>query len=333
MNQTDISIIVPIYNAEKFISKCINSILNQTYSDFELLLINDGSTDNSGEICEEYADQDNRIKVFHKKNSGPSDTRNIGLNEAKGKWIVFIDADDWVGEKYLESFFYTEKIEEKNHIIQGCQTLSDTGENRDDFLSRQYSFEIISTNDYNSSIPKNDLLKKWEIWSKLFSLKIINENNLRFNSNLRAHEDAVFWHQYILHIKSFVLLPSKEYRYIRPSSNDRVTISNEKHDYKLYYQLAKKYKGLYSQLIFKFNLEQDSYKYDIISLYIDNYISSWKQLSLFSKNKTKIVKQLVNISPPWSIMWLYKPKSYFRSCFKFNYLVIPLNIFTIFIRE
>ena len=91
---TIVTIIVPVYNAEKYLHKCIDSILTQTYTDFELLLINDGSKDNSGTICNEYAMKDSRIRVFHKENAGVSKARNMGLDNAKGEWITFVDSDD-----------------------------------------------------------------------------------------------------------------------------------------------------------------------------------------------------------------------------------------------
>lgn len=91
-----ISIIVPIYNVEKYLPKCIESIINQTYTDLEILLIDDGSTDNSGLICDKYASIDNRIRVIHKKNGGLSDARNVGLDICKGKYISFIDSDDYI---------------------------------------------------------------------------------------------------------------------------------------------------------------------------------------------------------------------------------------------
>ena len=98
-----ISVIVPVYNAEKYLHRCIDSILAQTFSDFELLLIDDGSKDNSGRICDEYAAKDSRIRVFHKKNGGVSSARNMGLDNAKGDWITFVDSDDWVKQDYLYS--------------------------------------------------------------------------------------------------------------------------------------------------------------------------------------------------------------------------------------
>ena len=91
-----ISIIVPIYNAEQYLHRCIDSILAQSYIDFELLLIDDGSPDNCGAICDEYANQDSRVHVFHKENEGVSSARNLGMAHAQGDWITFIDADDYV---------------------------------------------------------------------------------------------------------------------------------------------------------------------------------------------------------------------------------------------
>ena len=91
-----ISIIIPIYKVEKYIRECLDSILNQTFTDWEALLIDDGSPDNSGVICDEYAAKDNRFKVFHKENGGVSSARNLGLEKATGEWVTFIDADDWI---------------------------------------------------------------------------------------------------------------------------------------------------------------------------------------------------------------------------------------------
>ena len=98
-----ISVIVPVYNTEKYLDRCIQSILAQTYTDFELLLIDDGSTDLSGEICDKYAEQDSRVKVFHKENGGVSSARNLGLDKANGDWVTFVDADDWVTTLYLNN--------------------------------------------------------------------------------------------------------------------------------------------------------------------------------------------------------------------------------------
>lgn len=101
-----VTIIVPIYNAEKWLSQCIESILNQTFKNFELLLINDGSSDTSGKMCNEYLQKDARIRVYHTENKGASSARNLGIENARGEWIAFVDADDFVKKEYLDVFKY-----------------------------------------------------------------------------------------------------------------------------------------------------------------------------------------------------------------------------------
>lgn len=111
-----ISMIVPVYNTELYLHRCIDSILSQTFTDFELLLIDDGSTDRSGEICDEYAGKDKRVRVFHKENGGVSSARNLGLDEARGEWIAFVDSDDWVSTKLLE-FLFSEAEKGKHDLV------------------------------------------------------------------------------------------------------------------------------------------------------------------------------------------------------------------------
>ena len=108
----DISIIVPVYNVEKYLNRCLDSIINQSFINFELILINDGSTDKSGKICDKYAQIDKRVRVIHKKNEGVSLTRNLGINIAKGDYITFIDSDDWIEQDFLKKAI--EYIKENN---------------------------------------------------------------------------------------------------------------------------------------------------------------------------------------------------------------------------
>ena len=100
-----ISIIVPVYNVEEYLQRCIDSILNQRFKDFELILINDGSTDNSLKICKEYSLSDSRVKVINKENGGLSSARNAGINIAKGKYIGFVDSDDWINEEMYQTLY------------------------------------------------------------------------------------------------------------------------------------------------------------------------------------------------------------------------------------
>ncbi len=141
-----ISIIVPVYNVEKYIDRCINSILHQTFSDFELILIDDGTPDSSGEICENYAKTDNRIRVFHKQNGGLSDARNYGIDKAEGEYLTFIDSDDYVDKSYLEYLIslLTDdcKVSACNHlIVRKDNTLPNTDFTGTRYLTTKEAFE------------------------------------------------------------------------------------------------------------------------------------------------------------------------------------------------
>ena len=102
MSNPKISVIIPVYNAESTLRRCVDSVLAQTFTDFECLLINDGSKDKSGEICDEYARKDSRVRVFHKENGGVSSARNVGLDNARCEWITFVDSDDYFQQGFLE---------------------------------------------------------------------------------------------------------------------------------------------------------------------------------------------------------------------------------------
>src|SRR5690554_7275643 len=115
--QVMISVIIPVYNSEKYLHKCIDSVLAQSYTNFELILVNDGSTDGSGKICDEYAEKDERVRVFHKDNGGVSSARNIGLKNSSGDYIIHADSDDLMLSGALESLYYEAKQSNSDIVI------------------------------------------------------------------------------------------------------------------------------------------------------------------------------------------------------------------------
>lgn len=121
-----VSVIIPVYNVEKYLARCIQSVVNQTYLNLEILLVNDGSTDSSGKICDHFAENEDRVQVIHKKNGGLSDARNVGLDIAQGEWITFVDSDDWVSQDYIE-FMLNIALEKKVQIVsaQYVNTIGD----------------------------------------------------------------------------------------------------------------------------------------------------------------------------------------------------------------
>lgn len=121
-----ISVIVPVYNVEPFISSCLDSLSKQIYQNFEVLMINDGSTDNSGVICQEYANSDSRFHYFEKENAGVADARNFGIEKSKGDYITFVDSDDWVTEEYLSILIETLKKEHSDIVVSTYSTYNES---------------------------------------------------------------------------------------------------------------------------------------------------------------------------------------------------------------
>lgn len=188
-----ITVIVPVYNAATTLRRCVDSILHQSYRDFELLLIDDGSTDSSPLLCDAYAHQDSRVRVFHKSNGGVSSARNVGLDHARGEWITFCDADDWVFPSWLEN--YMGHGDDYDLIVQGFE-LSYANSSRTEKTSRGVS--------YSGDIKTGLLELHREIafgylWVKLFRTSIIHSYKLHFDCAIRLYEDDDFLLSYATH--------------------------------------------------------------------------------------------------------------------------------------
>lgn len=235
-----ISVIVPIYNAEKFLHYCIDSILNQTVIDFELILVDDGSTDNSGKICDEYSEKDNRIWVIHKPNGGVSSARNSGIEAAQGEYICFVDSDDYLESNYLKELIETKrKYPDFDNVWCGFQTVEDyLKNNRNAFAAennKDYSFS-----DLNSIM---DLFEKWFVqmpWNKLYKTKTIVENSIVFPPELSLGEDYIFNLRYLDCTNGKIVVINKPlYDYLRDGK--------ESLDNKYYPNLLEIYRRLNSE--------------------------------------------------------------------------------------
>lgn len=200
----NISVVIPVYNSASTLQKCVDSILNQTYPYFELLLINDGSSDHSLELMKTLAEKDSRIKIIDKiKNSGVSDTRNTGISHSTGKVICFIDADDWVEKNYLQVF--TEHYQSPallliQNIIRGKPR---------DLLYKAYSLKT----DFAELLIRNNLLYFGGPCAKFFDREIIIQNNIRFNKAVSYGEDLMFFMEYLKHIEAVKILDAALYHY------------------------------------------------------------------------------------------------------------------------
>lgn len=213
-----ISVIVPVYNVEKYLSRCIDSILEQTFKDFELLLIDDGSKDSSGKICDEYAKKDKHIRVFHKENGGVSSARNLGLNLAVGEWVSFVDADDKIDEKYLYELY--ENSFNVDFVICGYRQIGIINKT---VIYNEAIFNMHSYNDqsyFNKSEIESSCLFYCP-WRKLFKMEFIQDNNIRFDEGMFLGEDTCFIISYVKYINNIKVIGTSNYIYSLLSAHNK----------------------------------------------------------------------------------------------------------------
>ena len=286
-----ISVIVPIYNAEKFLHRCIDSILAQSFTDFELLLIDDGSNDNSGKICDDYAQKDNRIKVFHKKNGGVSSARNIGLENAIGEWIAFCDADDWYCSNTFNMAF---SLFDKNKV-----DIIEIPYSRDGKFHVHKELLINGKKEIDKYYANNF---RNELWGRFFSKRLICDK--RFMTSLKIGEDVVFFISCYTDINTLYTSSQGGYIYFRNNSSVMVTS-----ECKLEQEQVEKYLAIISQMSipikriigFYFNttyyIWSIRHKIKIKNINIINQISIFSILSskLTLKKKVKFIFLKFNI--------------------------------------
>jgi glycosyltransferase involved in cell wall biosynthesis len=179
-----VSVIVPVFNVDQYIQSCLNSILAQTYLNLEIILVNDGSTDKSGEICDKYAKNDKRIKLEHKENEGVSVARNTGIELSTGEWIMFVDADDWIEKDMVEKLL--ESVKFYNADLCYCNYSIDK---KGHSVLRNFGYDI---QDKHTDVVKSYCQAFTSVCAKLYNRSLILKNNLRFIKGLIIGEDVVF---------------------------------------------------------------------------------------------------------------------------------------------
>lgn len=208
-----VSIIVPVYNAERTVRRCIESILSQEYSDFELLLVNDGSTDHSGAICEEYAARDSRVQVFHKENTGVSATRNLALDRAAGTYLQFLDSDDWITPDATKSLVRAMENGPCDMVV------SDFYRVVGDRLSQKGHIDedgLLTREEYAAHMMENPADFYYGVlWNKLYRRSIVEAHHLRMNTEITWCEDFMFNLEYIRWAKAFRAIQIPIYYYVK----------------------------------------------------------------------------------------------------------------------
>lgn len=218
-----ISIIVPVYNAEHTLGKCVDSILSQTYSHFELLLVDDGSKDKSGAICDTYAMKDSRVRVFHKPNGGVSSARNFAIdNISEGEgYLTFIDSDDYVDCNYL---LHLVKAFGRNIdlVVGGYQSF---GASR---FVQYYKAKCYEYAELNKCFGKHIAEMPFTApWGKLFRTYVIQEHHIRFDTRMKCAEDACFNKEYLCYVRGVALIPYTDYFYYSVNNSEKYGADGE----------------------------------------------------------------------------------------------------------
>lgn len=281
MNDELLSIIIPVFNGELCIEKCVKSIEKQKYSNYELILINDGSTDNTFEICERLAQKNKKIKIFNKKNTGVSDTRNLGINEAKGKYIQFVDADDEIYPTLSSKLIDLIKKEQADLGICGYTVIKNKKE-----------INKVNENKNCNNYDLDFLYEKYllhPIWNKVYIKEKISN---MFDKRITLGEDLLFNINYLKYNSKIAFLPENLYRYnvtttktLSSKYSENLIFVNKL----IYTKINELYKQYYKTKYNKDSINKIFYKNIIHNI---NNISINKKLT--NKEKRKLIKENLN---------------------------------------
>lgn len=322
-----VSVIIPVYNVEKFLSKCVDSILAQTYSDFEVILVNDGSKDKSLEICREYEKKDNRIVVVDKENEGAGFARNAGLDVATGKYIMFIDSDDWIEGNMLE--YLVELINQTSAEVAICNYFTEMPDGSGRFVVPiNMEGDTFITNDITKYIAILDDENKFPyLWNRLYLRKIIEDNSIRFEKRFVTGQDLDFNLKYFRCVKTCILSNTPLYHYIKHGTGS-LCARYKANLYEIVSELNERREEMYREFGM---IENEEYKTILGKTYV-RYVSSCipnmyrPDAPYNSKDRRALLKQIFNDKKLRSYMKTYTPEGGVSKIFKF---VVTLNNATI----
>lgn len=244
-----VSVLVPVYNAEKYIKKCLDSICNQSLKDYEVVIIDDGSTDDSGAICDAYAERYKNVNVYHKENQGLISARIDGIKNARGEYLTFVDADDWIGKDFLEILFNNIEIYNADLVVSGCiQERKDVSiECINAFRSGVYNKQQLVTEIYPKMLCYNTFYKFGilpYVWNKIYKKRLLIECYKDIDASIYDGEDVAVVYLYLLKCERLVILDESKYHY--RIHNASMTVNKKDNYYenvsKLYLHLDKAFR-------------------------------------------------------------------------------------------
>lgn len=316
-----VSIIVPVYNVEDYLKICLDSIINQTYKNLEIILVNDGSTDRSGKICDEYSKVENRIFVKHNENHGVSYSRNYGINLAKGKYLMFIDSDDSIKPTYVEKM--VSAIEEQENIdLVIC---------RYENIYYNYKNEIVVNNKELTGNYAKDLIKLYFSscgpYVKLFKTEIITKWNIHFPEDISFSEDRIFNYEYVKHIRRYSFIDEVLYSYSHKNENSL----SKSRSYKSYNDAIKVLKA---EKIFLNEIRAEN-KDIILTNSAISYLSMFSKLAENKYNSYSLflirVKEIKKILDGVYSHYNFKRKI-IAVCLKYN-VILPIYFYYVYLKN
>lgn len=316
-----ISVIIPIYNVEKYLSRCIDSVLNQTYKELEIILIDDGTKDNSGKLAEEYSQKDKRVKVIHKDNEGLGLTRNVGIENSNGKYIAFVDSDDYIEIDMYEKMYNNikeynldacvcdfKRLNKNNSLINNCARTKDKIYNKNEII--------------NEILPSICGSKKFGIligsaWSVLYKKEIIENSNIRFlNERDYVSEDLIFNLNYFSKCDKIKLLAEDFYVYCENIESLTKTYNPSK---------IKKFVNLYNVMKKQIQYNFEECYFGLDTLYIENMRVSIIQEVRNNQDRNNVRKNIKKICNDKLLCDIL-------SRYNFKYLTVKQRIFTILVK-
>ena len=293
MEKDKVSIIVPVYNVEKYIEKCLKSLISQSYKNIEIILIDDGSKDNSGKICDTYKRKDSRIKVIHKENAGVSEARNLGIQKATGRYLCFVDADDFVMNDYIE-YMHQLIVKESSDIAVCTKMFSN-------FNEEQSSDEMIEVLDGENAIIRIlNYRMPIGVYSRIFKKDLIKDNGIKFLKDIYMGEGFNFNVACFQKAKKVIISNYKVYYYRRDNTTSATSdFSIKKCENSLYAM-----KVMNNNLLIRTNHVINSWKYAVWRTYSDAFdymclgngkkenIEKFKEYKYYIKNNYKIYKKV-----------------------------------------
>ncbi len=313
MEKPIISIIVPVYNTARYVHACIDSVLTQSFSNLELLLVDDGSTDGSGDICDECSGHDERIRVFHQENSGVSSARNKGLEEARGEWLFFLDSDDLLPDRALEVLMA--QADSTIDMVYGALRKFDENEDNIETIMVEQQRVLSIEEALDSFVAPNQRNGDWHRYmvNRIYRLHLIRKYRLRFMTGIYYKEDGLFLAQYLCRCaRNAVCIPDIVYLYrqvqgsammsLETAFNPRLLTNIDSHGY-IYRELVKR------------DVQRDIIKREFNEIFQNYEWIGWvmKQAGAFTKeNKRLLMKRIIKNAGPVNTFYRFVVLHYSR---------------------